>query len=303
LKRVTGQDIVFNPKYQDFANHHGFTIKACGVRKGNEKGRVENGVGYVKKNFLNGIELSNFEALNPAIKSWMDDIANVRIHGETRQKPESLLAEDIAAMQPLPAHEYDIARIKSVRSTKLFRISLDTNRYSVPAEYASHPLTLKIYPRRICIYYQEKLIARHVRSFDRYQDIDDPDHPKELLAQRRRASEQKLLQRFIALTPKAGAYYQKLEQKRFNVRLHVRKIVGLSEIYGVEATARALEDAATFEAFSSEYITNLLEQRNNKLPEAGALHLTRSQDLLELELEKPDMAIYQSRVNKEKKDD
>lgn len=303
LKRVTGQDIVFNPKFQDFANHYGFTIKACGVRKGNEKGRVENAVAYIKKNFLNGMELSQFDALNPAIRSWMDDIANVRIHGETRQKPVDLLAEDVAAMNSLPAHEYDIARIESVRSTKLFRVTLDTNRYSVPAEYASHSLTLKIYPGRLCIYHQEKLIAQHVRSFDRHQDIEDPDHPKELLAQRRRATEQKLFQRFIALTPKAGAYYQKLEQKRLNARLHVRKIVGLSEIYGTEATARAMEDAFTFEAFSSEYITNLLEQRNNKLPEAGALHLTRSQDLLDLKLEKPDLNIYQRKIIKETEDE
>jgi len=94
IRRITGQDIVFNPKYLDFAQHYGFTIKACGVRKGNEKGRVENGVGYVKKNFLNGLEITQFEALNPAIKQWMDTIANIRIHGETRQKPVDLWPED-----------------------------------------------------------------------------------------------------------------------------------------------------------------------------------------------------------------
>jgi len=293
LQRPTGQDIIFNPKYLDFAHHYGFTIKACGVRKGNEKGRVENGVGYVKKNFLNGLELTQFDALNPAIKTWMDEIANVRIHGETRQKPVDLLTEDLAAMRPLPLNRYDIARIETARSTKLFRVSLDTNRYSVPAEYASQTLTLKIYPDRLCVYAQEKLIARHVRSFDRHQDIEDPDHPKELLAQRRRSNEQKLFQQFIALSSKAGEYYQKLAQKRLNPRLHVRKIVGLSEIYGVEATERAMLDAFVYEAFSSEYIANLLEQQSNKLPDAGALHLTRSEDLLELTLEKADISVYQ----------
>lgn len=263
LKRITGQDIVFNPKYLDFSQHYGFTIKACGVRKGNEKGRVENAVGYVKKNFLNGLDLTPFDALNPAITCWLNDIANVRIHGETHQKPVDLWAEDVAAMQPLSQNNYDTARIESVRSSKLFWNTLETNRYSVPAEYASQPLTLKIYPDRLCIYYQEQLIARHVRSFERHQDIEAPDHPKELLAQRRRASEQKLFQRFIALSAKAGDDYKKLEHKRFNAKVHVRKIVGLSEIYGTQATARAMEDAFTYEAFSSEYIANLLEQQNN----------------------------------------
>jgi len=293
LYRPTGQDIVFNPKYLDFAQHYGFRIKACGVRKGNEKGRVENGVGYVKKNFLNGLELTHFEALNPAIKRWLDEIANVRIHGETRKKPIDSLPEDLQVMRPLNPNTYDIARIETARSTKLFRIALDTNRYSVPAEYASLPLSLKLYPERLCIYYQEKLIARHVRSFERHQDIEDPDHPKELLAQRRRSQEQKLFQRFIALSSKAGDYYQRLKHKRLNHRVHVRKIVGLSEIYGSEATARAMEDAFIYEAFSSEYIANLLEQQKNKLPEAGALHLTRSEDLLELTLEAADVSVYQ----------
>ncbi len=146
----------------------------------------------------------------------MADIANVRIHGETRKKPVDCLPEDVQAMRSLPINRYDIARIETVRSTKLFRISLDSNRYSVPAEYASQSLTLKIYPERLCVYDQEKLIARHIRSFERHRDFEDPDHPKELLAQRRRSEDQKLFQRFIALSPRASDYYQKLAQKRLN---------------------------------------------------------------------------------------
>jgi len=231
----------------------------------------------------------------------MNDIANVRIHGETRQKPVDLLAEDVAAMQTLSQNKYDPARIESVRSSKLFRITLETNRYSVPAEYARQSLTLKIYPDRLCIYYQEQLIARHLRSFERHQDIEDPDHPKELLAQRRRANEQNLFQRFIALSAKAGDYYKKREHKRFNAKVHVRKIVGLSEIYGTQATARAREDAFTYDAFSSEYIANLLEQQNNTRPEVGALHLTRCDDLLDLTLEKPDLSLSQPNTVKRNK--
>jgi transposase len=69
LKRIVGEAPVFNPKYQAFADHYGFTIKACGVGKGNEKERVENGVGYVKKNLLNGLTLGDFSSLQPAARS------------------------------------------------------------------------------------------------------------------------------------------------------------------------------------------------------------------------------------------
>jgi hypothetical protein len=100
--------------------------------------------------------------------------------------------------------------------------------------------------------------------------------------------------RFLALSPRAEAYYLKLEQRRLNPHHHVRKIVALSDIYGQEAVARAMEDAFAYEAFASDYIANLLEQRARFIPEASALHLTRREDLLEVRLQPPDLSIYQA---------
>jgi hypothetical protein len=101
------------------------------------------------------------------------------------------------------------------------------------------------------------------------------------------------LGRFLRLSPKAEAYYQALAQRRLNPRHHVQKIVALSEIYGAEAVARAMEDAFAFQAFSCEYIANLLESRQRLLPEPSALHLTRRQDLLDLEMPEPDLSAYE----------
>jgi hypothetical protein len=100
------------------------------------------------------------------------------------------------------------------------------------------------------------------------------------------------LPRFLALAPHAREYYQRLEEKRGNLRHHVQKIVALSEIYGAEKVQRALEDAWAYQAFSCEYIANLLEQRERPVTQPGALHLTRQQDLLELELPAPDLSLY-----------
>jgi transposase len=293
LKRIVGQAPVFNPKYLDFANHYGFTIAACNVGKGNEKGRVENGVGYVKKNFLAGLEIPDFDAIHPAARHWLDTVANVRIHGETREQPIVRFEKERACLSPLPAQRFDIATVSQVRASSQFRVTLDANRYSVPAEYAGCRLTLKTYPDRLCLYHDNKLIARHARSYDRRQDIEDPDHPKALLLWRKKAREQKIVMRFLSLSPKSAQYYQKLEQRRMNPYHHVQKIVALSEIYSAEAVARALEDAFSFQAFSCEYIANLLEQRTRHLPTPGALHLTRREDLLDLTVEPPDMGIYQ----------
>lgn len=292
LRRIIGEAPVFNPRYRDFADHYGFQIKPCGVGQPQEKGRVENAVGYVKKNFLSGLHISDFALVNPTARQWLETVANVRTHGTTKTSPLELFKKEKPALQPLPLNPYDLGRLQASRANSQFRIAFDTNSYSVPAEYAGRAVTLKIYPDHLCVYHEDKLIARHVRRYDRHQDIENPDHVKELLLQKRKASEQKLLARLLALTPKAEAFYQQLQQRRFNTPLHVRKIVALSEIYGAERTARAIEDALEFQAFSCEYIANLLEQRQRLLPEPGALHLTRRQDLLELDLPEPDLGLY-----------
>ncbi|MDO8705920.1 MAG: IS21 family transposase [Sulfuricaulis sp.] len=293
LQRVVGEAPVFNARYLDFSRHWGFEITACNVRKGNEKGRVENGVGYVKKNLLNGLDFLDFSAVNPAAQVWLDTIANVRIHGETHQRPVDLFIEEEPRLRPLNPMRYDIASIKSQRASKQFRVTLDTNRYSVPAEYASQRVTLKATPDWVCVYHQDKLIARHVRTYDRRQDIEDPDHPKALLAQRRNAREQRLLMRFLSLSRHAQVYYEGIEQRRLNPRHHLRKIVALSEIYGVDAVDRAIQDGIAFHAYSCEYIANILEMRARALPEPGALHLTRRQDLLDIEIAAPDLSPYE----------
>lgn len=297
LKRVTGQAPVFNPRYLDFAHHYGFTIVPCGVGKGNEKGIVENAVGYIKKNFLVGLDPGDFKTVNPAATQWLDSIANVRIHGETRKRPKDMFAEE--QLSGLPPEPYDIGTVSQVRATSQFRVTIDTNRYSVPAEYAGRRLTMKIYPDRLCIYHDNTLIARHPRSYDRHQDIEDPDHPKALLVQRRKARDQKVLMRFLTLAPTSERYYQGLVEKKLNAIHHIRQIVGLSEIYSTEQVARAMADALEFRAFSCDYIANLLEQRKHLAEPRGALHLTRAADLLELEITEPDMAVYTEREDDE----
>jgi transposase len=292
LKRALGQAPVFNPKYEAFSMHDGFRIVPCNVGKANEKGRVENGVGYVKKNFLAGLDIADFSVLGPAAEHWLDTVANVRLHGETRKPPLELWQSEKPYLTPLPTQPFDIATVSQVRASRQVRITLDTNRYSVPAHLAGQALTLKTYPDRLCLYHHHQLVARHRRSYDRHQDIEDPDHPKPLLEQRKKARDHQLFRRFLALSPQAELYYRELEQRRLNPPHHVRKIVALSDVHGQEAVARALADAIEYQAFASDYIANLLEQRARFTPEASPLHLTRREDLLDLHLQPPDLSLY-----------
>jgi hypothetical protein len=204
-----------------------------------------------------------------------------------------LFAQERPQLQPLNPHLYDVAQTSTSVASSQFRITLDTNHYSVPASFAHRRVTVKAYPDRVCIYFENQLIARHPRHYGRHQDIEDPDHPKSLIAQRSRAREQRLMVHFLALSPDAQAYYEGLEQRRFNARQHVRKILALAEIYSADLVSRAISDGLAFQAFSAEYITNILETRARALPEPGPLQLTRRHDLLDIEIAPPDLGAYE----------
>jgi transposase len=292
LQRLVGAAPVFNPKYLDFSRHWGFKISPCNIRAGQEKGRVENGVGFVKKNLLAGLELADFAAMKPQATLWLDTVANVRVHRETHQRPIDRFEDERAQLLPLNPVGFDLARVCTVRATKQFRVPLDSNHYTVPSRYAGLRLTIKAHDDRVCIYDAQQLIARHARSMDRHQHIEDPDHERQLLAQRKNAREQRLMVNFLALSPRAQAYLEGLEAKRVNARVHLRKILALAELHGKQPVARALDDGLQLHAFSAEYIANILAARRRIAPEPAALQLTRRADLLELEIPEPDLSIY-----------
>lgn len=294
LRRVVGNVPVLNPRYREFADHYGFKISPCNVAKGNEKGRVENAVGYIKKNLLNGLSIHDFSIMEPTASEWMSQVANVRIHGRTRQRPVDLFEQEKKTLQPLPLLPADTGVSHSVRANSCFRVILDTNRYSVPSEFASTRLKMVAYADELYFYHNMRLITRHPRSYDRDQDYENPDHVRTLLQQRGRARHQKLLAQFLRLCPEADAYHKGLEQRHLNIPHHIRQVMALLEIYGESATSRAIRDCVEMSVFSSSYVCNLLEQRARKVPEPTALHLTRREDLLDLEIPQPNLDIYET---------
>ena len=307
IKDVPYSEPIPNPRYKDFSDYYGFKIKACAKAAGNEKGRVENAVKFVKINLLGGLEISSIDGLNELATEWRDQIANVRIHGRTQKRPLDMLVLEKKALKPLPKVPYDCSVVVSgKRANNQCQVSFDSNRYSVPHAYAStNGIYLKVSPKTVAIYYRNSLIASHRRCFDRNKKIINADHVKQLYAYKKNAKEQKMVRDFLALAPEAEEYYAELARHRMNAKFHIRKIIALAQIYNPNEVARAIKDALYFHAFSSEYVLNLLEQRRNIPPEPGPLHLTRKSDLLELEIEPPNMGIYNidNKKNEEEEED
>ena len=292
LNHPKGGPIEYHPRYLEMAQHYGFRIKACTPGQPQQKGRVENAVAYVKKNFLAGRDLSSLDSLNAQCRDWLQEVANQRVHGTTGKKPQEEFEGERPFLRQLPLNPYDTGVRIDTRVSRQFRVRYDTNTYSVPPKWVRQKVVLKVYADKIRIYHHNDLVAEHPRSYERKKDIRHPDHLRPALAEKYKNRDQRLVIAFLALSSKSEVYLRELKQRGLQSITHVRKIMALTEAYGSDAVARALEDSVEFHAYSSDYIINLLEQRARRLPEAGALHLTRREDLLDMELPEADLSVY-----------
>jgi transposase len=167
---------VWNERFAHFADHHGFLIKRCRPYRARTKGKVENGIKYVRMNFWPRIrEFTGLDDLNRQAMEWMNTVANVRVHGTTHEVPfERLQTETLKPLNPTPFAEVD----RHARKVSLDAfVSFENNRYSVPYKWIGqtvHVLDLK--NGWIRIYDGNKVLAEHVKATGKQQTVINKKH-------------------------------------------------------------------------------------------------------------------------------
>jgi transposase len=177
LERDGNGSIHWNPRYLDFANYYGFTPRACQPYRAQTKGKVESGVKYLRRNFWLGLHFVDLGDLNRQVQTWLDTVANVRIHGTTGAVPWLRLAQE--PLQPLlDKPSYDTSLLSQRRSSADCLISYDGNLYSVPAGYHRQLLLVRETEQNELLVYttQGDEIARHRLSQGYNQRIVEPAH-------------------------------------------------------------------------------------------------------------------------------
>src|SRR5438876_227546 len=143
LWRDTEDVVHWNPRFLDFADVAGFAPQACKPYRPQTKGKVENGVKYVRGNFWPGLHFRDLDDLNNQALVWLNATANPRVHGTTGEVPFTRL--QLEGLQPADkALTYDTSVLTSRRRSKECVISYEGNLYSVPAAYARKTLQVKI---------------------------------------------------------------------------------------------------------------------------------------------------------------
>jgi len=162
-------------------SHFLFAHRFCRVARGNEKGHVENLLGYGRRNFLVPVpSFGSFTELNAHLRERCTADLQRRLRGKAQTKAE-LLADDRAAMLPLPANAFEPRRVEKRRASSLSLVRFDRNDYSVPTAFAHHELTVTGGIEQVEISCGAELVATHPRDWGAEHTAYDPRHYLALL--------------------------------------------------------------------------------------------------------------------------
>ncbi len=270
LERM-GDLIHFHPRILELAGHYHFAPLPCNVRRGNEKGRVERAIRYIRESFFSARSFNTLSDLNRQALKWRDEIAYQRKHPDySDQIVKDVFLQEQPRLLQLPAHPMETDLIKPVRSGKTIYIRFDGNDYSIPPEAVGRQLTLVAGPSLVRLLDGSIEIARHARSYDSRQKISDRTHIEALLAGKKKALAATATGRLNILIPQAGHFLETAFQRGESVARLTKQLLILVDLYGPEevnaAVAEALQKATPSVSSINYILSRRHRDRRRKLP-------------------------------------
>jgi transposase len=289
---------LYNPRFLAFATHYGFRPWACRRRRPQTKGKVERPFYYLETNLLNGRSFRTLSHLNEVAAWWLREVADVRIHRETRRRPIDLYAEERPHLLPLPPHPYDVATVLYRVVNPEGYVGHLENFYSVPWAYMGSLLPVRITPSELFVYGPHlEEIARHElyppsirgqkRTVPAHRPPDDRGRQREALRER------------FASLGAAGVRFLEgvIQQRRFGAH-EATKVLSLLGLYRPSDVAAALERAVRYHAFSLRAVERILAACAHPRPCLEALEYEATQQIHSLRLDPPivprEGAMYQA---------
>lgn len=170
-------DAVLSEPYRQMARHYGFLIHPCRPRTPEHKGKVENGVHYIKRNFLAGAEFLDINDANHQVKEWVQHEAGLRIHGTTAEQPlKRFYEQEQQALLPIPAEDFELLEVHRSKVHRDCHVQVNGSYYSVPFKHIGSQLDVHVCERIVQIYSGVDLIVTHEKAVRKGQRITRMDH-------------------------------------------------------------------------------------------------------------------------------
>ena len=299
-----GDAIRFQPRLLELCGHYHFAAKPCHPGRGNEKGRVERVIRYIRDSFFAARSFTTLEDFNRQALEWRDRIAHQRPWPEDLSRTVgSVFQEEQPRLLPLPAHSFDTDLNKEVRSTKTIYVRFDLNDYSIPHTMVGRPLTLIASQTTVRIMDGLVEVARHRRSYDCRQCIEDPAHIAALVEQKRKAFGATAVSRLKHAAPEIERFLAAAFERGQSVARQSKRLIELLDDYGAKEFSAAINEALENDTPHADSVAFILGRRRRTQQRLTLpVDLSRRPELADLSVPTHQLEVYDELSHDEEHD-
>lgn len=288
-----GDQIHFHPRLMELCAHYHFAARPCQVRAGNQKGRVERVIRYVRDSFWAGRSFTTLAECNRQALLWRDQIAHQRPWpGDDRRTVAEAFREEQPRLLPHPAHLFSTDLIVPVRSPKTIYVRFDLNDYSIPPEAVGRPLTLVATDSLVRILDGTLEVARHRRSYDRHEPVLDPAHQDALLKAKRKAFAATPTSRLAQLVPESETLLDLAFAHGESAGSQTAQLIKLLDLYGAAALRRAISEALERNTPRASSAAFLLRRQQRSARARVQVDLSRHPEAQAIDVRPHDLETY-----------
>ncbi len=255
-----GKAIQFNPMLLELAAHYRFEPRPVAVARGNEKGRVERAIRYLRDNFFAGRQWQDLDDLNVQALQWSLGPAMDRPCPQDRNRSvRSVFEEEQPSLMALPEQTFEADEVLAVSVGKTPFVRFDLNDYSVPPEYVRKNLTVRAKEQWVRILDQGQVIAEHGRDYAKQVQIIDPAHLEALRQHKKQARDHSGQHRLLAVCRETESLLQQAVERGHRLTTTVRLLLEALDHYGGEAFSSAVQQALASDSPHANAVTQILQ--------------------------------------------
>jgi len=272
-----GEAIRFHPTLLALASHYRFEPRPVAVARGNEKGRVERAIRYIRDHFFAARSFQDLADLNAQADAWCLGPAADRPCPEDRsRKVGEVFAGEQSRLIGLPENPFPAEERTEVKAGKTPYVRFDLNDYSIPHTQVRRLLTVVADPDRVRVLDGLSVLASHPRSYDRGAQIENPAHLEGLVAHKREARQHRDTDRLAQAVPASRALLAEAAERGYRLGAITRELLDLLERYGADEVQAAIELALERGVPHPNAVRLALEQRREarQLPPPVAVSLS-----------------------------
>ena len=288
-----GNEIHFNPRLLELCAHYHFVSRPCQVRAGNQKGRVERAIRYVRDSFWAGRTFVTLAECNRQALQWRDEVAHQRPWpGDDSRTVSQVFSEESARLLPHPLHPFSTDLILPVRSPKTIYVRFDLNDYSIPPEAVGRQLTLVASDTWVRILDGSAEVARHHRSYNRHEEVLDPTHQQALLKAKRKAFDSTPGGRLEQAVPESKDLLDLAFSQGESAGSQTAQLLKLLDLYGAAALRGAIREALERNTPRASSVAFLLRRQQRATSPRLAVDLSRHPEAQSIEVRPRDLETY-----------